>query len=146
MLCIEIGYPELAIEKEILTSHRNGEPVDQLQPAMTLEQLAQLQKAVREVRMEDSINEYLLRIVGATRSHPELSLGISTRGALTLYRAAQSLALVDQRTFVIPDDIKRLAAPVLAHRAISKGLIREGQRDRVKDVIRQILEKTPVPK
>jgi len=146
MLCIEIGYPELAIEKEILTSHRNGEPVDQLQPAMTLEQLAQLQKAVRDVRVEDSINEYLLRIVGATRNHPELSLGISTRGALTLYRAAQSLALVDQRTFVIPDDIKRLAAPVLAHRAISKGLIREGQRDRVKDVIRQILEKTPVPK
>ena len=145
MLCIEIGYPELAVEKEILTSHRNGEPVDQLQPVMSLEQLAQLQHAVREVRVDDSINEYLLRIVAATRSHPELSLGISTRGALTLYRAAQSLALVEQRTFVTPDDIKRLALPVLAHRAISKGLIREGQRDRVKNVIRQILEKISVP-
>ena len=146
MLCLEIGYPDIAVEKEILTTHRTGEPVDQLQPAMSLEQLSQLQKAVREVRVDDSINDYLLRIVAATRTHPELSLGISTRGALTLYRAVQSLALVEQRTFVVPDDVKRLAVPVLAHRAISKGLIREGQRDRVKGVIRQILEKTAVPK
>jgi MoxR-like ATPase len=135
----------LAIEKEILTSHRTGEPVDALQPVMTLEHLAELQQAVRDVRVDDSINEYLLRIVQATRTHPELSLGISTRGALTLYRAAQSYALLEQRAFVIPDDIKRLAVPVLAHRAISRGLVREGQRDRVKSVIRQILEKTPVP-
>jgi MoxR-like ATPase len=146
MLCIDIGYPDLAVEKEILTSHRGGEPVDALQPAMTLDQLSELQRAVREVRVEDSINEYLLRIVQATRTHPELSLGISTRGALTLYRAAQSYALIEQRTFVVPDDIKRLAVPVLAHRAISQGLVREGQRDRVKSVIRQILEKTAVPK
>jgi len=113
---------------------------------MSLEQLSELQRAVRDVRVDDSINDYLLRIVAETRKHPELSLGISTRGALTLYRAAQSLALVEQRTFVVPDDVKRLAVPVLAHRAISKGLIREGQRDRVKGVIRQILEKTAVPK
>lgn len=146
MLCLEIGYPDFAVEKEILTSHRSGEPVDQLQPAMTLDHLLQLQQAVRDVRVDDSINDYLLKIVQATRTHPELSLGISTRGALTLYRAAQSLALVEQRNFVIPDDIKRLAIPVLSHRAISKGLIREGQRDRVKSIIRQIVEKTPVPK
>lgn len=146
MLCIDIGYPDLAVEKEILTSHRSGEPVDTLQPAMTLEHLAELQQAVRDVRVDDSINDYLLRIVQATRTHPELSLGISTRGALTLYRAAQSYALLEQRAFVVPDDIKRLAVPVLSHRAISKGLVREGQRDRVKSVIRQILEKTAVPK
>jgi MoxR-like ATPase len=146
MLCIEIGYPELLVEKEILMTHRDGEPVDQLQSVLTLEQLHELQRAVRDVRVEDSINDYLLRIVAATRQHPELSLGISTRGALTLYRAAQSLALVEQRPFVVPDDIKRLARPVLAHRAIANGLVREGQRDRVKSVIRQILEKTPVPK
>ncbi len=146
MLCIEIGYPELSVEKEILRTHRDGEPVDRLQPVLTLEQLHQLQRAVREVCVEDSINDYLLRLVAATRQHPELSLGISTRGALTLYRAAQGLALVEQRPFVVPDDIKRLALPVLAHRAIANGLVREGQRDRVKSVIRQILEKTPVPK
>ncbi len=146
MLCIDIGYPTLTVEKEILTSHRSGEPVDQLQSVMTLDQLTELQQAVRDIRVDDSINEYLLQIVHATRSHPELSLGISTRGALTLYRAAQSLALVEQRTFVVPDDIKRLAVPVLAHRAIAKGLIREGQRERVKSVIRQILDKTPVPR
>ncbi len=146
MLCIEIGYPDLAVEKDILTSHRSGEPVDQLQPVLSLDRLSQLQQAVRDVHVDDAINEYLLRIVQATRSHPELSLGISTRGALTLYRAAQSYALIDQRNFVIPDDIKRLAVPVLAHRAVGKGLIRDGERGRVKSVIRQILEKTPVPK
>lgn len=146
MLCIDIGYPSLQVEKDILNSHRSGEPVEQLQPAMTLDQLAQLQQAVRDVRVDDSLNEYLLQIVHATRVHPELSLGISTRGALTLYRAIQSLALVEQRKFVVPDDIKRLAVPVLAHRAIAKGLIREGQRERVKSIIRQIVDKTPVPR
>lgn len=146
MLCIEIGYPDLGVEKEILASHREGEPVDALQPVLTLEQLAETQQAVRNVRVDDSINEYLLKIVHATRTHPELTLGISTRGALTLYRAAQSLALVEQREFVVPDDIKRLAIPVFAHRVLGKGLIREGQRGRVKSIIRQILEQTPVPR
>jgi len=123
-----------------------GRHLTKLQPVLSLDQLSQLQQAVRDVRVDDAINEYLLRIVQATRSHPELSLGISTRGALTLYRAAQSYALIDQRNYVIPDDIKRLAVPVLAHRAVGKGLIRDGERDRVKLVIRQILEKTAVPK
>lgn len=145
MLCIEVGYPERDIEKEVLVSRRDGEPVEHLRPVLTTEQLQSLQAAVREVKVDESINDYLLDVVTATRSHEELQLGVSTRGALTLYRAVQSLALIENRTFAIPDDVKRLAVPVLAHRVVSSGLIREGQRQRVQNIIKQILDQTPVP-
>jgi MoxR-like ATPase len=74
-----------------------------------------------------------------------LQLGVSTRGALTLYRACQSLALILGRNFVVPDDVKRLAVPVLAHRVVCRGVLREGQRQRAQLAIRQILGKIPVP-
>lgn len=146
MLCIEIGYPERKVEKEVLNSHRHGEPVDRLHPVLSGDQVRELQRMAREVRMDDSLNDYLLDIVDATRTHEELELGVSTRGALTLYRAAQSLALVEGREFVIPDDIKRLVSPVLAHRIICRGLVREGQRQRAQGVLRRILQDTPVPR
>lgn len=145
MLCIDIGYPEINVEREILTNHRGGEPVDRLEPVIDKAELRGLQATVRDVRVDDAISEYLLSIVAATRKHDELSLGVSTRGALTLYRSAQSLALVENRDFVVPDDVKRLAIPVFAHRVVCRGMIREGQRDRAKSVIRQILDRTPVP-
>ncbi len=81
----------------------------------------------------------------ATRSHEEFSLGVSTRGAITLYRAAQAYAFADQRDYVVPDDVKRLAVPVLAHRVVCRGMIREGQRGRARTVIQQILDSTSVP-
>src|SRR5262249_38612834 len=118
MLCIEIGYPERAVEKQVLISHRDGEPVDTLEPVLSIEQVRSLQAQSRQVRVDDSLNEYLLDIVTATRKHEELELGVSTRGALTFYRAVQSRALVEGRNYAIPDDIKRLALPVLAHRII----------------------------
>lgn len=145
MLCIEIGYPSREVEKSVLTDHRTGEPVDRMKPVMTGEQLVRLQEAVREVRVDDSISDYMLDIIEATRQHDELQLGVSTRGALTLYRATQSLAFVEGRNFVIPDDVKRLAGPVLAHRVVIKGIVREGQRLRAHTVIRQILSKTATP-
>ena len=146
MLCIEIGYPSRQAEKQVLTNHRDGEPVDRIQAVLTGEEVRRLQDVARHVRVDDAINDYLLDLVAATRSHPELDLGVSTRGALIMYRAAQSLALVEGRDFVIPDDIKRLAVPVLAHRVICKGLIREGQRARAQGVIRRILQETAVPR
>jgi MoxR-like ATPase len=145
MLCTDIGYPERAIELEVLASRRNGETVDRLKPVLSIDELRRLQAASREVRVDDSLNEYLLDIVTVTRSHPELEVGVSTRGAITLYRAAQSLALVSRRGYVVPDDVKRLAIPVLAHRVVVRGLIREGQRDRAKNIIRQVVQETPVP-
>ncbi len=145
MLRISIGYPERAIEKQVLQEHQQGEPVDRLTAVLTTEQLHQLQRAVRQVRMDDSLGDYLLDIVHATRRHEELALGVSTRGAITYYRAAQGLAFLSGRDYVIPDDIKRLAVPVLAHRVVSRGIIREGQRSRAIDVIGQIVSTTRVP-
>jgi MoxR-like ATPase len=145
MLCISIGYPDSGVEKDILRDHRNGEPVDALEPVLETAQLEELQRTVRAVRVDDSISEYLLQIVTATREHPELTLGVSTRGALTLYRAAQSRAMIENRDFVTPDDVKELAVHVLAHRVMPRGLVREGQRERARVVIRQILDNTRVP-
>ncbi len=144
MLCMEIGYPDRTVEKDVLTNHRDGQPVDKLQPVINLDQLQSLQTAVRDVRVDDAINEYLLDIVHATRNHEELQLGVSTRGAITLYKACQSFAFIQGRRFVTPDDVKRMASPVLAHRLGIRGVLREGQRERAHQVLRQILAKTPV--
>jgi MoxR-like ATPase len=112
---------------------------------LNAEQLRRLQAAAREIKVHPSINSYMLDIVAATRTHEELDLGVSTRGAIVLFRAVQCLAFLESRNFVIPDDVKRLAVPVLAHRIVCRGLVREGQRDRSRTVVRQILQKTPVP-
>lgn len=146
MLCIEIGYPDREVERRVLMAHRDGEPIDKLSPVMNVEQLRHLQGVVREVRVDPAINEYLLEIVDSTRKHAELSLGVSTRGALTLYRAVQSLALVEGRDYAVPDDVKRLAGPVLAHRLVCRGSIRLGQRSRARAILDQILQKTSVPR
>ncbi len=145
MVCIEIGYPSRDVEKNVLINHRDGEPGDKLSAVINTEQLRQLQSAVRAVKVEDSLNDYILQIVETTRNHEQLHLGVSTRGAITLYRAVQGLALIEGRNYAIPDDVKRLVSPVLAHRIVVKGVLNEGRRDRAKAVLKQILNKTPVP-
>lgn len=145
MLCIDIGYPDLQSEKDILVNHRAGQPVDQLEPVLELSQLEGLQQATRDITVDDSISEYLLKIVTATREHSQLSLGVSTRGALTFYRAIQARALIENRDYATPDDVKQLAMPVLAHRVVCQGVVREGHRDKARTVIRQILDSTRVP-
>ncbi len=145
MICIEIGYPARDVEKEVLVNHRSGQPVDRIGPVISSDELRQLQLATREVKVDDSINDYILDLVTATRTHEELQLGVSTRGAITLYRAVQSQAFLSGRDYAIPDDVKALAGPVLAHRIVLKGVMREGQRERSKAVIRQILNKTATP-
>ncbi len=144
-LCISIGYPDPRVERDILKKHRDGQPSDKVQSVLDGAQLADLQQQVRQVAVDDSVSDYLLQIVSETRRHPELTLGASTRGALTFYRAAQALAFVEGHAFVSPDDVKRIAVPVLAHRVISKGLVREGQRERAQSAIRQILDRVRVP-
>lgn len=145
MLCTAVGYPHREAERRVFDTHRMGEPVETLKAVLSTEQLAHLQHQVRQVELEDSIADYILDLVEATRTHRELSLGVSPRGSLTMYRAAQSLALVEGRNYVVPDDVKRLAVPVLAHRVVCSGVIREGQRQRARQVIQQIVDVTPVP-
>lgn len=145
LMRLHIGYPERQIEKEVLKRHRDGEPIDSLRPVLGAAEVTLLQKRVRQVQVHDSLDDYILELVGATRGHPGLYLGASTRAALSLYRAAQALAMLEGRDYVIPDDIKRLASPVLAHRLLAKGY-RQGERgDAGEVVMREIIDQTPLP-
>ena len=104
-----------------------------------------LQMAVRRVRVDDAIADYLLDIVHATRDGEELHVGVSTRGALTLYRAAQSLAFVSGRDYVVPDDIKMLAVPVLSHRVVGKSFLQAGEFGAAEAIIREVVDRLRVP-
>ncbi len=145
LMRISIGYPSRADEIRVLTSHRSGEPVDQLAPVLNSQQIIQLQQAVREVAMEASLHDYLLDVVHATRDSAELQVGASTRGALCLYRAAQALAFVENRNFVTPDDLKRLAVPVLAHRVILRGLPSGSSRDASETLLQRLVDEVRPP-
>jgi MoxR-like ATPase len=145
LMRLRLGYPDRAAERLILSGHRDGEPVDHLQPAVSGEEVAGLQESVRAVRVDDSLSDYLLDLVEATREHPDVHLGASTRAALGLYRAAQALALVEGRDYVIPDDVKRLAGAVLAHRLLVRRA-RAGQGgDSAEQIVAEIIRQTPVP-
>jgi len=144
-LCMEVGYPSREAEKQALVLHRQGEPVDQLKPVVSAQQLQELQRQVREVSVSDAINDYLMDIVEATRQHDQLSLGLSTRGALTLYRAVQSQAFVEGRDYATPDDVKKMVPCVVAHRVLCRGSVRLGQRTRARAILDTILQKTRVP-
>jgi len=145
LLRISVGYPDRANELEVLISHREGEPVDRLQPVLTCDQIVTLQEAVRGVKVDEAINDYLLDVVGATRQCDDLHVGVSIRGTLALYRASQAAALAAGRRYVVPDDVKRLAVPVLAHRVITKGYLHGGQREAIEALIERLVEEVPVP-
>ncbi len=145
LLRISMGYPSREDERQVLSSHREGEPVTKLEPVLECDQIVNLQAAVRAIDVETSIYDYVLDIVEATRNCEELHVGVSTRGALSLYRGAQASALIDGRSFVVPDDVKRLAVPVLGHRVITKGYLHGGQREAVEAIIHRLVDETPVP-
>lgn len=146
MICMDIGYPDKTAEKAVLLTHRLGEPVDRLKAVVSIDQVLALQAAVREVRMDDSISDYILEIVHRTRSNNELTVGVSTRGAITFSRAVQSHAFVEGREYVIPDDVKQMMLPVLSHRVVCAGMLREGQRKRAQAVLQQLVDRIPVPR
>jgi MoxR-like ATPase len=146
LLRIAVGYPDRDDELQVLASHRAGEPIDTLEHVLDAEQVVALQHAVRAVAVDESINAYLLDIVEATRNSGELRVGVSTRGALCLYRAAQALALIENRDFVTPDDVKRLAVPVLSHRVIAKGYAQGTQRETIEAVIGRLVDDVRVPR
>lgn len=145
MIRIRMGYPLRSEERRVLSSHRAGEPVDSLRPVLQAEDVLTLQRAVRNIRVDDSVADYLLDIVHATRKGDELHVGVSTRGALTLYRAAQSLALVSGREYVVPDDVKSLAIPVLAHRVVGKSFLQAGEFGAAESIIRDLVDRLRVP-
>lgn len=120
MLRLRMGYPEPMDEMLILDEQKRAHPVDSLEPVADGPAVLEMQRAVREVYVDPAISDYIVRLVSATRTHPDAYLGASPRGSLALYRASQAFAALTGRDYVIPDDVKALAEPALAHRVILK--------------------------
>jgi MoxR-like ATPase len=142
---LSLGYPPEAEERGLLLVQRGPPPVTQLAAVCTLEEVVGLQRAVEDVRMEESVADYLLRIVHATRGHPSVRLGVSTRGALLLGRMVRARALISGRDFVLPEDLKALAGPVLAHRLVLDTRARYAGTDK-QALTRDIVASVPVPR
>ncbi len=141
LLRLSVGYPTREAERDILLQHRTGEPV----PAavLTPADVIGLQALTRAVRVEPVLADYLLDVIHATRDHPDVRLGASTRAALALYRAAQAAAVLADRDYVTPDDVKRLAGPVLSHRLLTKAWDQGGRND-AGPLVADILARTRV--
>ena len=120
LMKLTIGYPSAGDEKQLLRAGGAQDALEHLKPVLDGDDVRELQASVPSVHVSESLVEYLMTIIETTRTHPEAALGVSTRGALTYFRACQSLAMVCGRDFVIPEDIKRLAVPVLSHRVLMK--------------------------
>lgn len=147
MLRLRIGYPGAADERHILRDRERGEPLDDMQPVMSASDVLELHQAVTSVSVDDAIVDYLMRIVAATRSSEMLDLGVSPRGTLALFRAAQALALSEDRSYCLPDDIKRLVVPVFAHRIAVSSRYSSAMRrsEEAEAVLREIMKTISVP-
>lgn len=147
MLRLRIGYPALNDERQILRDREYNDPLDDLRPVMTAGEIVELQRCVADVSVEDALVEYLMRIVAATRDSEMLDLGVSPRGTLSLFRAAQALALIEERSYCIPDDIKRLVLPVFAHRILVSTRFASSMRrsEEAEAVLTEIMKTVSVP-
>ncbi len=147
LMRLRIGYPSPEEEKKVLDRSPSLHPAEALQPLLTARDVLHLQEEVDKVFMEESLTEYLLAIVQSTRQSDLLSLGVSTRGALALNRAAKALALVRGRTYCLPDDVKELAPIVLSHRIMVARAHSGRQRsvEQAERIIQDLVESIPVP-
>jgi MoxR-like ATPase len=143
MLRLRLGYPQQIEEIVILDEQKRAHPLDNIEEVLTVDDLREMQAAVREVYVDSTVSDYIVRLVNGTRNHPDVYLGASPRGSIALYRAGQALAGLLGRDYVIPDDIKALSEPALAHRLIIKtsSSIHDVQAGQV---IRELLESTAI--
>ena len=145
LMRLSIGYPDKSHENSILYDQKLQHPLDALDFVMTAEDIKQIQDVTRHINVDKSIANYILSISEQSRKHPKLLAGVSPRGSLMLFRAAQSLAMVEGRDFVVPDDVKTLAISVFAHRIIEKVSYDKQEIETGRLIIEEILEKVPVP-
>ena len=143
MLRLRMGYPKAVEEIVILDEQKRLHPIDDLRQVLDLEELRQMQSAIKEIYVDQTVADYIVRLVTATREHPDVYLGASPRGSINLYRSGQALAALEGRDYVIPDDVKQLAVAVLAHRLIvkSQASLREIDPDAI---VREILDQVAV--
>ncbi|MCG3177714.1 MAG: hypothetical protein BIFFINMI_00033 [Phycisphaerae bacterium] len=145
LMRLRIGYPARDDELRILRATPSAVALPALTPVAGVQQIVALQSQARQVSVEDNLLDYLLRIVQATRDHEQLHIGVSPRGALALKRASQAFALLHGRDYVVPDDLKTLAAPVFAHRLVGKGYLQDGQDGSADVLMAEILNEVPAP-
>jgi MoxR-like ATPase len=144
---LTIGYPSAMDEKKLLRAGGAQEALEHLQPVLDTSEVRELQKRVGSVHVSESLVEYLMTIVQTTRTHNEVALGVSTRGALTYFKVCQALAMVNGRDFVIPEDVKRLAEPVLSHRIVMKDRrLQRGESSPEGRFIQRLVNETSVPR
>jgi len=144
LIRLGIGYPSVEVEVDILKSHARSDPIDMIKPVLDLEQVQQIQQKVGEVHTDDSILEYMVEIVHATRRDNRLRLGISTRGTLMLTRAARARAFFRKRDYVIPDDVLWVAPHVLPHRILLTSKARHSGI-KARQIVSDIVEHIKVP-
>jgi len=144
LLRINIGYPSPAEEVAIMEQQQYIHPIEQIDHVVDAADILMLQATVRQIYVDDLIKQYIVALVGATRHHPSIYLGSSPRGSLALFRSAQARALLLGRDFVLPDDVKALAGPALAHRALLSSVGQSQGKDG-RTSISEILETVPVP-
>ena len=142
---VSLGYPDLGHEMEVIYSQNDRHPLESLRPVISGAEVSDLQEQVKRVRVDKSVAEYLLRLVENTRTDPRLRLGISPRGSLALYRTAQARARLEGRDYVVPEDVRALAVPVLAHRLVLDTKTKYGGVHN-EQIIEEALMKIPVPR
>jgi MoxR-like ATPase len=142
-----MGYPEAGSEREILRGNAGAARIDELRPVLAAEDVLALQQEASAVRVEDSLIDYSLQIVERTRQHEQLSLGVSPRGSLMLYHAAQAMALLEGRNYCIPDDFKKLVIPTFAHRLVISARYASTLKraEQSEQILREVVESVPVP-
>lgn len=147
LMRLALGYPSPEEELALLARGGVEDALEAIRPVLEAPEVVELQAEVTRVKVAQPLLQYLLELVQRTRQHPSLALGVSTRGALSFQRAAQALALLSDRDYVIPDDLARLAVPVMAHRVILAGAdgTSAPQSESERAIIREILVTTPVP-
>jgi MoxR-like ATPase len=142
---LSLGYLPEGEERTLLMTRSGPPPLEGMKAVCTVEEVAELQQRVQEVKLEESVADYLLRIVQATRGHPSIRLGVSTRGALLYGRMARARALMQGRDYVLPEDLKELAVPVLAHRLVLDTRARYAGADK-RGLTKDLVGAVPVPR
>jgi MoxR-like ATPase len=145
MICMSVGYLDPKDEKRILKEQKTTDPLDSIKPVITHDEVLEVQRMVREVRLDDTIMDYVIRIANATRHSEFLQIGMSPRSSLHLTRAAQAWAFLEGRNYVIPDDVKVMAVPVIAHRVMNSNPFREQATKQNASIITDIIDATAVP-
>jgi MoxR-like ATPase len=147
LLRVRMGYPDAQAEREILRSEAGASRLEDLRPVLTGADVLEMQQAVKQIRVDDSLVNYALEIVRRTRESEFLSLGVSPRGSQALYRAAQAMAFLEGRTFCTPQDFKPLVVPVFAHRVVVNGLYASTLKksEQSDQVLKEIVENVAVP-